>query len=116
MTIVSNVKEIADLVKKLGDVELYRKIVELEGEVIELTRDNHELERKVDDLSKKLSMAATLIWHSGYYWRENDQFPFCPRCWEKEHIAVHLVGSGKIVNPWSCPNCKSNFTAHAQHP
>ena len=37
MSIINNAKEIADLIKKIGDVELYRKIIELEGEIIELT-------------------------------------------------------------------------------
>ena len=36
MSIIDNVKEIANLVQKLGDMELNRKIVELEGEIIEI--------------------------------------------------------------------------------
>jgi hypothetical protein len=46
MSIINNVKEIADLVQKAGDIELYRKIIELEGELIELTRSNRELEKQ----------------------------------------------------------------------
>ena len=34
MSIIANAKEITELVKKLDDIELYRKIMELEGEII----------------------------------------------------------------------------------
>lgn len=37
---LENIKEVADLIKKAGDIELYRKIAESEGEVIELTYAN----------------------------------------------------------------------------
>ena len=42
MGIVENIKDAADLAKKVGDIELYRKIVRLEGEVMDLTREKHD--------------------------------------------------------------------------
>jgi hypothetical protein len=36
MGIIENAKDIADLIKKAGDIELYRKICALEGEIIDL--------------------------------------------------------------------------------
>jgi hypothetical protein len=35
MGVVENMKEVADLIKKIGDIELNRKIVNLEGELID---------------------------------------------------------------------------------
>ena len=35
MSIIDNAKEVATLIKKIGDVDLYRKIGELEGEIID---------------------------------------------------------------------------------
>ncbi len=43
MGITDNAEEIADLIKKVGDIELYRKIVELEGEIVDLTRQKRSL-------------------------------------------------------------------------
>lgn len=36
MSIIDNAKEIVDLVKKLNDVDLYRRIIELESEIVNM--------------------------------------------------------------------------------
>jgi DNA integrity scanning protein DisA with diadenylate cyclase activity len=96
MSILDNVKEVADLVKKVGDVELYRKIVELEGEVVELTRSKRALELKVEELEGLLSFSKKLMFKNHFYFAEGDEVPYCARCWELRKQAVHL-----FVEPWS---------------
>ncbi len=56
MGIVENLKDAADLAKKVGDLELYRKIVHLEGEVMDLTRENRHAEQKIEELQKQLAL------------------------------------------------------------
>lgn len=108
MSIVSNAKEIADIVKKLGDIELYRKIVELEGEIIELTRTNHTLELRVQELSSKLRFAEQLTFKEPFYYAEGDPVPFCPKCWEGDHKTIHLVNNGVVEGEteFLCVPCK----------
>jgi len=110
MTIIANAKEIAELVKKLGDVELYRKIVELEGEIIELTRENHSLEIRVQDLTSTLTVAEQLAFKEPFYYAEGDLVPFCSQCWETDKIAVHVVSIFKGSDSrWDCPKCKQMY-------
>jgi len=110
MSIVTNAKEIADLIKKLGDLELYRKIVELEGEIIELTRENHTLENKVQDLTKTLTIVKNLTFKEPFYYADDDEIPFCSQCWETDKIAVHVVSIFKGSEPrWDCPKCKQMY-------
>ena len=45
MSIIENTKEIAELVKKLGNIDLYKRIVELQGEIIEISRQKWQLEQ-----------------------------------------------------------------------
>jgi ribosomal protein S27AE len=113
MSIISNAKEIADLVKKLGDVELYRRIIELEGEIIELTRTNRVLEESVADLTKSLKTKEQLTWKPPFYVVEGDRFPFCSQCWDADRIAIHLKDTGNVHSGhrWDCPRCK-NFLYH----
>jgi hypothetical protein len=47
MGVIENMKDIAELIKRAGDIELYRKMVESEGEVIDLTRENRRLGERV---------------------------------------------------------------------
>ncbi len=56
MGVIENLRDIADLIKKAGDLDLYRKIIESEGAVIELTRENRRLEEKVSELGKTLEL------------------------------------------------------------
>lgn len=102
MGVVDNVKEVADLVKKLGDIELYRKIVELEEEVLALNRDNRNLSDQVSNLQQKLSFSSKLTHKPPLYYAENDPAPFCPRCWENDQKPIHLVGQN---NQYDCPLC-----------
>jgi len=111
MGIVDNVKEIADLIKKAGDIELYRKIVELEGEVIELTREKRRLEERLAEAEKKLTLKKEMVFKKPFYRQEGDQTPFCPNCFETKNLAVHLFLA--FMHPerlrWDCKTCENYF-------
>jgi hypothetical protein len=79
MSIIDNAKEIADLVKKMGDIELYRKIVALEGEVIDLTREKRGLEEKLFELERSVELRRSLTFKEPFYFEENDTTPYCAR-------------------------------------
>ncbi len=114
MSLIDNMKEVADLIKKVGDTELYRKIVELEGEVIELTHENHQLKKKVEDLERKLALQKQMIFKAPLYFQEGDQTPYCPACWEEHRRAVHLVLQFRGERTrWDCPSCKQTYLLEA---
>jgi len=53
---------------------------------------------------------AKLSYKPPFYFQEGDSVPFCPRCYEKETIAVHLfagVNREDLVR-WDCPECKQH--------
>lgn len=119
MSIISNAKEIADVIKKLGDIELYRKIVELEGEIIELTRANHSLELRVEELTRTLTIKQKLTFKAPFYYAENDHVPYCPKCWESESKAIHLVSNGFFEGnhqtQFVCVPCKHTYWYEGRH-
>ena len=92
MSVIDQAKEIAGLIKKIGDIELYRKIVELEGEIIELTRSNRELEEAKGDLERQLALKKSMTFKAPFYFIDGDAVPFCPNCWEKYNLPVHMSG------------------------
>ncbi|MEJ1361003.1 MAG: hypothetical protein RPU61_13005 [Candidatus Sedimenticola sp. (ex Thyasira tokunagai)] len=94
MSVISNAKEIADLIKKLGDVELYRKIIELEGQIIEITREKHSLEERTQELSKTLQIKDAMQFKQPFYYQEDDAVPFCAHCWEVDNLAIHIIMEG----------------------
>jgi hypothetical protein len=118
MGVIENAKEIGDLVKKIGDIDLYRKIVALEGEVLDLTRANRELGNKVGELEQALGFAKTLTFNEPFYLVEGDKTPYCAPCWELKHDAVHVVkiwaSDGKTR--WDCPVCKNACVVNSSNP
>ncbi len=111
MGLIENVKDAADLAKKIGDIELYRKIVHLEGEVMELTREKRQAEQGTEELEENLALREKMRFQQPFYFQEGDQVPFCPRCFEKDKSAVHLFLeiNRADLKRWDCHECKSQY-------
>ena len=113
MTLVEQVKELASLIKKIGDIDLYRRIVELQTEVVKLSTRNVELEQKCAEFETELNRKKSLRHIRSLYYAENDPIPFCPNCWEVSNRLVHLFGPQSLSNPggemWECHACDNDY-------
>ena len=109
MSIINNAKEIADIVKKLGDIELYRRIVDLEGEILDLTRAKRDAEAEVEHLRETLKIKDKMTFKKPFYYMADDPVPFCPKCWEVDKIAIHMDGPRDVMvgSRYDCHNCKT---------
>jgi hypothetical protein len=113
MGIIENAKELADLIKVLGNVDLHKKIVELEGEIINLSQNNNELLKSIKELKDQIQLEHNLVFKPPFYYAPNDEVPYCPKCWEADHRAVHLTDptkdlvTGKIF--YKCKVCNESF-------
>ncbi|HBA38453.1 MAG: hypothetical protein A2W73_07420 [Deltaproteobacteria bacterium RIFCSPLOWO2_12_55_13] len=52
MSIIDDVKSVAQLIQQIDNVELYRKILDLQGEVMGLVQENSELRKEISYLSQ----------------------------------------------------------------
>jgi hypothetical protein len=112
MSIIDNAKEIADLIKKYDNMDLYRKILDLQGEIINLTEEKRTLEDENRNLKETLSLRKKMTYKKPYYFQEGDEVPFCPLCYERDGIPIHMKGpsrsaSGKTY--YFCENCNKSF-------
>ena len=111
MGVVENMKEVADLIKKIGDIELNRKILTLETEVLDLTREKRRLEEKAEELERRVAMREKLIFIAPFYWLGADATPYCAACWENQNRAVHVIfrfDNGEDAR-LDCPVCKHMY-------
>jgi hypothetical protein len=106
MGVVDNVKDIADLVKKIGDIELYKKILALEEEVMDLTRDKRRADDRIEELERTLNIRQDIIFRDGEYFltrNGREEGPFCSLCWDRDG---KLIRKSKMLRYGIvCPAC-----------
>jgi hypothetical protein len=116
--IIDNAKEVADLIKKIGDQELYRRIVDLQGEVVELSGRVVTLsqllltsEQKIAELDALLNIRGKMQRLGSFYFLVDDPDGHCPKCWEVDHRMVHVVSMrhDKMGIQWTCPQCRTAY-------
>jgi hypothetical protein len=108
MSLISDVKEVAEVVKKMGQVELSLKMVGLQGQIVDLQTENLELKQKVKELEERFEVAKQMRRVGHLYYGEKDIDPYCPHCWEMNHVAIHLLPHmGK--SSYLCSNCKNHI-------
>lgn len=118
MSLVEELKGIADVVRKMGNMELYRQITQLETQVLDLTRATRRLEHENDELRTKLTFRGELTFRNSVYYHGDDPVPYCPRCWEAERKAVHLRGPNSVLagTRFDCVECKNLFITERREP
>jgi hypothetical protein len=113
MGVVENLKDAADLVRKAGQMELYKQLSAAEDEVREIAREKRRLEDRVEELNRALAFKEEVVFKAPlYYPKQGDQTPYCARCWEKDRHAVHVIvnWNDEAGIQWHCPDCKTNYT------
>ncbi len=107
MSAIEQLKEIAKLVQKLGDLELLKRISDLQTEVFELHDANRTLRDRLSELEGKLAFRDRLVHEHNSYWLKDGEKvdgPFCARCYDKDGAARRMleIDSGRALG---CPTC-----------
>ncbi len=109
MALLENLKEAALFAQKVGQLELYKQLLQAEDEVRDLTREKRRLEDKVEELERKARLKAAMIFKSPVYYQAGDATPFCPLCYEKDGLTLHLSQAPNYVGMWFCRVCNAGF-------
>jgi hypothetical protein len=107
VSIAEGMREIAELAKKQGNVDLYTRILELRIEMIEISEEKLKLQAKVNELEEGLRVKDQMTFSEPFWYREGDDTPHCPACYEKDNRAIHLLSLDHAADGrFSCPVCK----------
>lgn len=113
MGLLDEMKEVADLVKKIGDIDLYRKISKLESEVLDLTREKRHAEERIEELERALKFNKELKFKPPFYFADGDPTPYCAACWESKRMAVHVARHQQYIHLRQCPTCKHSYEGNS---
>ena len=95
MDIIGQAKEVADLVKKYNDIELYQKIVDLRDEIFQLREENLSLKEQLRESRMVDTIQPQLRRDGNVYWRTDERGhksgPFCMACWDGDRKLVNVI-------------------------
>ncbi|HTB92166.1 MAG TPA: hypothetical protein VK728_05000 [Candidatus Sulfotelmatobacter sp.] len=85
---ISTIKSISEIIKKYNDLELMKQIVSLQTEIFDLQMENLALKKEITGLNERGKMARKDP--HGYYYKDGEDVPHCPKCWESDGKAITL--------------------------
>jgi hypothetical protein len=115
-SVVSTAGAIHTLTKSLKNDELSRWSSELNMElakaqnlIAELLNKNRELEQECQTL--KDDKADPLQWKKELYWKDGDDVPFCPHCYEggKFKYHLHTIYPTNVSKAYHCTHCNNHY-------
>jgi hypothetical protein len=93
LDIVQQAKDIAEMVRKYQDQDLYERIIALREDILGLREDNLRLKEENKTLSDAANIQHELMRVGNEYYRKDDtqrKQPYCMTCWDYEHKLVNL--------------------------
>lgn len=94
MGLVTDIKEVAELVQKADNIELYRRILDLQKEALEEQEGKLQLQARIRALEKRLDLGERLTARNNAYWLAegdgSEDGPFCTVCWDQKDRLVRL--------------------------
>jgi hypothetical protein len=94
MNIIDQAKEIASLVKKYNDQDLYQRIVDLRDEIFALKEENFNLKTSLAEIKKRDDIGSELVRDGNCYYKKSDvdrKQPFCMACYDYDGKLVNLI-------------------------
>lgn len=112
MSVVDTARTIGELIKSGATIGLQEKIVQLREEALELLQENLHLKQENSQLKEQLKWKEVLHRRRELYWSDGDDTPFCPYCWEKHKLVIHL---SRYADPestrYECQECRTVYEA-----
>lgn len=117
MGIIDDAKDIAKLIKKYDDAELYKKIIDLRDEIFELRENNLKLKGKIKALKEEKKINEKIIFEKPYYWLKDGakkDGPYCQKCFDDNKKLIRL--QERKNGHWYCLVCKNGVVDSSYKP
>ena len=98
------VRNITGALKEAGKAEVISQVIELQMLVSELIEKNRALTEANTLLHAKLDARSKMTFTGRWYYKDGDNTPCCPRCWDVDGKAV-FMRRDHHKRGWSCNGC-----------
>lgn len=109
MSLYESIKDVANIVQKADNIDLYQKILDLQQEALDMIEENRDLKEKIRQLEDNTNIEEKLVFKENKYYlkKENgiEVGPFCTVCWDinKKLVRLHFESGTK----YNCNACKT---------
>lgn len=97
MDLVNNIKNLADLVKKAGDIELYSKVIDLQAQALDLQEEISRLRNENNELKKANDIENSIEYHVDPYLTlktDTNNIKYCVACWANGKKTCYFTTHG----------------------
>jgi hypothetical protein len=108
MGLYDGIKDIAKVLQKADNIDLYSKLIDLSAQALDLQDEVSKLQMENKKLKEEQEIANDIERHESLFvTRKSDEarVKYCSRCWDSEHklIQVDCYCNGRF----RCPHCSS---------
>ena len=108
MGLYEGIKDVANVIQKADNIELYSKLLDLSAQALELQKENTRLEDENNRLRKQEDLTQRIIRHSETYITLKDdesKIMYCSCCWDNSNKLIQLKKYED--GDYSCLICKN---------
>ena len=113
MGLYEGIKDVAKLVQKADNIDLYRQLLDLEAEALEM-QDQIQKLREENSRLKAINVIQDdiIFFPDPYIMRKSDSksICYCAACWGDKQKLIPLQKHGEGLKYMECPLCKANIT------
>ena len=105
----SGIKNVADIVKKGENLELYGTLLDLYEKALELQGENKELKEQLKSRDQVEKIRVRVIRHPQpviTLTDDEDHIYYCAHCWDSKNQLIQVNTEPKPAE-FSCPACKN---------
>ena len=105
----SGIKNVAEIVRKAENLELYAMLLDLYSKALDLQEENAKLKAELSDKSEHQAIAAKVLRHPQPFITLKDDdagLMYCAQCWDSEGKLIQLNTEPRPAT-FTCPKCKN---------
>ena len=106
MGLVENIKDVAKIVQKSDNLDLYRQLINISEQALDQQNTINHLQEKIERLNKKLKNKEKIQRHPELYLtiEGDDNIIYCTHCCDNQE---KLIQMRTTKGQFECPHCKS---------
>ena len=110
MGLYDGIKDVAKVLQKADNVDLYKQLLDLGAQALELQNEAGKLQTENTSLKKELEIKDDIVRYEEYLFvtRESDEakIKYCSRCWDAERKLIQ-VDCYYDAGRFKCPHCET---------